>query len=58
MLFLIDQALGSPSEMFKVPNYFTPLLSGLPKGNMLIIDHSYAFAAKGWAKQPNTWGHF
>lgn len=31
MLSVLCEALGSPSEMFKIPNYFTPLLNGLPK---------------------------
>ncbi|KAL3497311.1 hypothetical protein ACH5RR_040043 [Cinchona calisaya] len=31
MLSILCEALGSPGEMFRIPSFFTPLLSGLPK---------------------------
>ncbi|MCE3052260.1 hypothetical protein HAX54_052018 [Datura stramonium] len=33
MLSILCEALSSPSEMFRVPCYFAPLIGGLAKGN-------------------------
>ncbi|KAL3635097.1 hypothetical protein CASFOL_022151 [Castilleja foliolosa] len=41
MLSILCEAIGSPSELFMVPGYFTPLLSGLMKALVLIQRKHY-----------------